>query len=281
MNRLIPVSAVVVTRNEDAVIGRCLDALAGFGEVVVVDSASSDRTAQLAREKGARVFPFYWNGRYPKKRQWTLDNIDFAFDWVFFVDADEVVTPALCSEISRLFGKGAPKRAGYFVKGRYVWNDRVLRFGLKNNKLALINRLYVEFPVVNDLDIPGMGEIEGHYQPVLNERARAEGMKIGSLSRALLHYAHEDMGRWHERHRRYALWQAEMDRRDAWPEEAGLYRQALKLLFRLAPGTPYIAFLHSYVLKLGFLDGVAGMQFASMRKRYYECVKKIAKNLPR
>ncbi len=267
----IPVSAVVVTKNEAANIGRCLDALANFGEIVVVDSASNDGTTRIAREKNARVFPFFWDGRYPKKRQWALDNIDFSYDWIFFVDADEVVTPKLAKEIARLFWKSPPERAGYFVKGRYVLNGRALRFGLKNNKLALIDRRYIEFPVVNDLDIPGMGEIEGHYQPVL--KAEAAGKKIGKLSRSLLHYASEDMTKWQDRHKRYALWQAEMDLRNAWPGEVTGFRKFLKKLFRSLPATPHIAFLHSYILKLGFLDGKEGRELAAMRSHYYSLVK--------
>ncbi len=270
----IPVSAVVVTRNEEANIGRCLEALEEFAEVAVIDSSSSDATTRIALERGARVYPFFWNGRYPKKRQWALDNIDFAHKWIFFVDADEVVTPKLVREIKRLFRK-PPPCAGYFVKGRYVLGGRELRFGLKNNKLALIDRRHIEFPVVDDLDIPGMGEIEGHYQPVL--KSSSAGMRIGNLSAPLLHYATEDMDKWHERHNRYAVWQAEVERRGVLPGEVTPFRAALKRIFRNNPCAGELAFVHSYLLKLGFLDGRAGIRLALLRKIYYAQVRKIGR----
>jgi glycosyltransferase involved in cell wall biosynthesis len=165
----IPVSAIIVAKNEEANIGRCLEALSGFDEIVIVDSNSQDATVKIARDKGARIFPFYWNGRYPKKRQWALENIDISHDWVFFVDADEVVTQKLSKSIKRIFENGTPRYVGYFIKGCYVWKGKLLSFGMTNNKLALFDRRYIEFPLVNDLDIPGMGEIEGHYQPVLKK----------------------------------------------------------------------------------------------------------------
>ena len=111
----IPLSAVVVTKNEEARIAQCLEALSDFDEVVVVDSESRDATCDVAREMGARVENFKWNGAYPKKRQWCLDHLELRYDWVFFVDADEIVTPEVVAEIVALFESGDPKKAGFFV----------------------------------------------------------------------------------------------------------------------------------------------------------------------
>lgn len=116
----IPVSVLVVTKNEAKNIARCLEALEDFSQVIVIDSYSTDRTCNIAREYGAEVVLFDWNGKYPKKRQWALSGVNIGYNWVFWVDADEVVTPELVQEIHKIFACGEPRKSGYFVKGRYV-----------------------------------------------------------------------------------------------------------------------------------------------------------------
>jgi glycosyltransferase involved in cell wall biosynthesis len=262
----IPVSAVVMTRNEARAIDRCLRALADFAEVVVVDSASTDATREIAAARKARVVDYTWDGRYPKKKGWCLERLELAHDWVFLVDADEVVTPALAAAIARA---DMDSHAGFFIRGRYVWGGTLLRHGTANAKLALVNRRCMAFPVVDDLDLP-MGEVEGHYQPVL--RAGAPRTCIGVLSPALLHYACQDRAAWDARHERYAAWERGMNARGAWPPDPVPWRQAAKRAFRALPCRGLIAFAHSYIWKLGFLDGRAGLDFALARRRYYRMV---------
>lgn len=268
----IPVSVVVVTKNEERNITRCLEALIAFEEIVVVDSGSMDKTAFLARTHGARVVNFWWNGRYPKKRQWCLNQIRLMHSWVFFVDADEVVQPKQISEIRTLFSSGQPDCAGYFVPGQYVWQEKLLSFGLRNNKLCLFDRRKMEFPVVDDLNIRGMGEIEGHYQPVL-KAAYQQNEKIGQIRHALVHYACKNEQDWSDRHVRYAEWERGMNRKNAWPKDPVIVRQYAKLLFRSLPFRPILAFFQSYVFNFGFLDGRAGISFAQSRYRYYTMIK--------
>ena len=271
----IPVSCVVVTKNEGARIARCLEALTEFDEVVVVDSGSDDATYGIAREIGARVESFVWNGRYPKKRQWCLDCLNLVHDWVFFVDADEVVSADVVRDIVALFQSGEPEEAGFFVAADYVWQGKLLHYGLKNNKLALFDRQRVEFPVVDDLDIEGMGEIEGHYQPVLKEGYAAD--RIGQLQAKMVHDACDDVEAWEARHLRYARWEVGMNARDAWPEDPVRWRQSLKRFFRGFLFRDVVAFLHCYVLKFGFLDGAAGLDFAVSRARYYRMISAVSK----
>jgi len=266
----IPVSVIVVTKNEETRIAQCLEALSGFDEVIVVDSNSVDDTYEIARGTDLRAVSFEWNGEYPKKRQWCLDNLKLAHEWVFFVDADEIVTSEVMDEIAALFECGGPHDAGYFVRARYIWKGRMLRHGLCNNKLALFDRRRLHFPVVDDLNINGMGEIEGHYQPVLKEGYAADG--IGQLTNKILHKIESDMAAWEARHLRYAEWEAGMNAREAWPQDPDMWRQCLKRVFRSLPMRDMFAFLHCYVLKLGFLDGLAGFDFARSRARYYRMI---------
>lgn len=260
---MIPVSVIVTTKDEASNLPRCLAALDDFGEVIVVDSHSMDGTADTARAAGAVVVLYKWNGQYPKKRQWCLDHLPTRHEWIFFIDADEVVTPELAAAIRALFAAG-PGQDGYFVRGRYVSGGRPLRFGLHNNKLALFRRGAFSFPVIDDLDLP-MGEIEGHYQPVGSTR-------IGQIRPPLLHYADEDPARWIARHEKYALWEAGMIRGNRWPADPVPLRQAMKRLFRALPARGLAAFIHAYLLKGGILSGAAGWRQARDRRRYYNMV---------
>lgn len=269
---LIPVSVIVVTKNEEKRIGDCLRALQDFDEIIVVDSGSSDKTKEISENCGARVVDFKWNGQYPKKRQWILDHVPSKNPYIFFVDADEIVTPELIHEIRQLDFSAA----GYFVKGRYVFEGHELKFGLKNNKLVLFDRNKIEFPVVDDLDLAGMGEIEGHYQPVLKVLFQRE--IIGQLRCCLLHRAYEDARAWQARHERYAQWEVDMNVRKAWPNENSRRRRILKELFRAMPFRPFVAFIHCYVLKAGFLDGAAGFRFALSRGAYYLMISRASRN---
>ncbi len=262
------ITVIVVTKNEADCIARCLAALADFDDVRVVDSYSADGTAEIARKCGAQVTDFQWNGQYPKKRQWCLENLPDLRDWVLWIDADEEMTPALSAEIA-----ACDRRcAGYFVQGQHMFEGKLLRYGLRNNKLAFFNRHKVEFPVVDDLSIDGMGEIEGHYQPVLKDSGW-----VGVLKNALVHHAYEKG--WKQRHERYAVWQAEVERRGVLPRDVSAMRRFAKAVFGMMPFRPFAAFAYSYVVKAGFLDGVAGLRFAQSRALYYQLIQKECKSL--
>jgi glycosyltransferase involved in cell wall biosynthesis len=253
-----------MTYDEQRNIVACLDSLTAFDEVFVVDSNSADDTVALAEAKGARVVAFTWNGRYPKKKQWCLDNLPFRNDWVLYVDADERMTPELADEITALMAIG-PARAGYLVRYRYAYAGRLLRFGHQIYKLVLFDRRRGRFLDYDDLDAVNMWEVEGHYQPQIDG-------PVNVLRHRMLHFDHDDLFHYFERHNRYSDWEAVLldkgaisDAREAQP---GL-RRYLKPLWHRLPLRGLIAFLHSYVLLLGFLDGRAGLDFAIARGFYY------------
>lgn len=266
MSDKIPISVIIATRAAADILPRCLNALHPFDEIIIVDTLNGDDTAAIAARYGTNYVSFTWDGGYPKKRQWCLDHLTLSHERIFFVDVDEVVTPELAQEVAGLDWSCA----GYFIRGRYIWDEQPLRHGLMNNKLALLDRRRVRFPVVDDLDIAGMGEIEGHYQPVL---VNADD-KVGQVRTPLLHYAGEEGAQWIARHEGYAQWEAQMIMRDAYPREPDAIRTILKNIFRVAPCRPALAFVHSYIVKGGFLDGARGFKFARSRYRYYRMVSR-------
>ena len=260
----IPVSAIVMTHNEERNIADCLASLNAFDEVFVVDSASTDRTCEIAEESGANIVPFVWSGGYPKKKQWCLENLPFANDWVLYVDADERVTPELAAEIAESM-QDPTDRAGFFVSLDNVFMGRVLRHGHRVLKLVLLDRHKSRFANYDDLDVKNMWEVEGHYQPVVAGRTEV-------LSGRLLHHDHESFYHWIERHNRYSDWEALLRSRGELPRSEDTQpgrRRLLKATFGRLPFKGLVAFLWSYLLRGGFLDGRAGLHFALARGFYY------------
>ena len=259
----IPVSVIVMTKNEESNIAKCLRSARAFDQVFVVDSASTDRTCEIATAMGATVAPFAWNGRYPKKKQWCLEELPFRHDLVLYLDADEEVTPELVDEIRRV--AHAPRHAGYFVGYDYVFLGRVLRHGHRVYKLVLLNRHKARFPERDDLDVANMWEVEGHYQPQVDGR-------VGTLRARMRHEDHASLFHYFERHNRYSDWEARLRARGtllAVAEPQPGARGLLKALFAQLPGKGLVAFLHCYVGRAGFLDGWAGFHYAVARGFYY------------
>src|SRR5471032_1901494 len=92
-----PISILIPAKNERANLRACLESARFAAEVVVVDSGSTDGTREIAAEFGATVVDFQWDGRLPKKKNWALANFPWRHEWVFILDADERITPALAA----------------------------------------------------------------------------------------------------------------------------------------------------------------------------------------
>jgi glycosyltransferase involved in cell wall biosynthesis len=260
----IPVSVIVMTKDEEHNIVACLESLRRFQEVFVVDSASTDGTVELAREHGAQVVDFHWNGGYPKKKQWALDNLPFSHDWVLYVDADETVLPDLASEIAATV-RNPGGHAGFFVGYNYVFMDRVLRWGRRVYKLVLLDRRAARFLDYDDLDAANMWEVEGHYQPEVGGPTRV-------LKHRMLHRDHESLFFYFARHNRYSDWEAVVRENGALvrSEEAQPpMRKTLKKVFDRLPFKGTVLFVFYYFVKLGFLDGRPGFNFALANSFYY------------
>lgn len=95
----VPVTVLIAVKNEEANLARCLAALGQAARVILLDSHSTDRSAAIARNWGCEVVQFDYHGGYPKKRQWALETLEIATDWVMLLDADEVVPAVLWSEL--------------------------------------------------------------------------------------------------------------------------------------------------------------------------------------
>lgn len=257
----IPVSVIVPVRNEAKNLSRCLESLRGFGEIFVIDSQSDDATVEIARSYHAAVVQFFYQGGWPKKRQWALDTLTFLYDWVLLIDADEAMTPSLAEEIRRAIHAG--EADGYYLKLQMFFLDRRLRFsGADFWKLALFRRAKGGYECrLKDQDL-SMADMEVHEHVVING-------KTDRLTNPLTHHNVESLSRYFQKHNEYSNWEAKV-----WfsgEEESGLRpslfgvqaqrRRWLKKHFMGLPGSPILLFLYKYVLCLGFLDGAPGLLY--------------------
>jgi glycosyltransferase involved in cell wall biosynthesis len=264
VSRQIPVTAIVMAKNEERNLAKCLRSVSRFSQVVVVDSNSTDATRSIAESLGADVLLFSWNGRYPKKKQWCLENVPFHHSWVIYVDADEELMAELVNEIELLLSDG-PQHAGYFVGLDYHFHGQILRHGHRVYKLVMFDRTRGRFEDYDDLDATNMWEVEGHYQPQIDGTT-------GILRGRIVHDDHDSLFHYFERHNRYSDWEAVLRNKGCLPREGEPQpgaRGMLKRVFARMPCKGVSAGIYSYFFRLGFLDGRAGLQFAISRGFYY------------
>ena len=253
------ISVLILTLDEEVNIAACLDALPWRDDVWVLDSGSRDETVALARAKGANVVVREFTD-YADQRNAGFA-LPFAHDWLVMLDADERMTPELAAQIEALVRApgdatmACARRRDIFL-GRWLkrssgyptWFARVFRRGTSRVERAI------------------------------NERYVTTG-ETAYLTEHLVHFPfNKGVDWWFERHNRYSSMEAirlTRESRDEPVEWSSLVsadparrRQAAKRLAYLLPGRPFLVFLYLYVLRFGFLDGRAGLAYASMRMAY-------------
>lgn len=267
----LPLSILIPTLNEAANLRDCIASAADAAEIVVVDSGSTDDTCAIARELGARVVPFAWNGRLPKKKNWALEHVDWQHEWVFILDADERLTPPLVDELRQLLANPRPGIDGYYVNRRFWFLDGWLRHCgyYPSWNLRFFRHALGRYETLPEVEDTGSGDNEVH-----------EHVKLDSppayLRGELDHYAFPTLSIWIEKHNRYSNWEAKVDASAAATGEATAARispelarkRRLKQLARRLPFRPTLRFLYHYVFRLGFLDGYRGFVFCRLMGFY-------------
>jgi glycosyltransferase involved in cell wall biosynthesis len=222
---------VLIAKDEEARLGPCLESLSFADEIVVVDSGSTDGTVALARARGARVEVLPWRGFGPTKRA----AVDLArHDLVLNVDCDERVTPALAQELAAL--QAAPELLpAYALPRRTFLGDKEIRHcGWSPDYIVrLFDRRRAEFT-----------------EDLVHERVVARG-EVGRCREALLHHSFRGFGDLIAKLDRYTTLSARQ------LHARGRRAGPLDLAFR-----PAFTFVRTYLLRLGLLDGVEGLEIA-------------------
>jgi len=259
----MPLTVIILTKNEEEAILSCLESVTEADQVLVIDSNSTDRTVEFAQQKGASVINFVWDGQYPKKKQWALQNLEIRNDWVLFLDADEAASALLISELRNLLANPYDIKFGAFVAELdYFFMGKLLRFGHKVKKRALLNRNCCSFPIIDDLHVSNMWEVEGHYQPICNKQ-------VGFLRGKITHLDPDPLFDYFSRHNKYSDWEAELRMNPNMQESVRAARTAQGAFFDKFPGKPLLFFLYSYVFKSGWRDGRVGFNYAVALSFYY------------
>ena len=223
-----PVSAVVIALNEEKNIAACLDSLRWADEIVVVDSGSADGTREVARRYTDKVYELPWKGFGPQK-QAAVEKA--SHDVVFNVDCDERVTPGLAEEIGGILS--APGMAAAYTVPRrtFVGGKEIRHCGWYPDRTTrLLDRTRARF---SDDIVHERVEVSGETRPLRNP---------------LLHYPFSGIGDILVKMNRYS----DLSARQMF--EQGRRCGVLDLTLR-----PAFAFLKTYLLRLGFLDGVEGL----------------------
>jgi glycosyltransferase involved in cell wall biosynthesis len=265
-SRVLPVTVIIPVRNEARNLPRCLAALRDVGEIYVVDSQSTDETCSIAESSGAKVVQFHYQGGWPKKRQWAMDSLPIAFDWILLLDADEVLTAELAAEI-----RGAIKNpvvAAYRICLQMYFLGKLLRHGDASFwKVSLFRKGKARFECrLKDQD-SSMADMEVH------EHVIADG-PTAALRHPLVHHNVESLSRYIQKHNEYSNWEAQVllqqeaevgeMRADFFGTQAQRRRWLKRKLYRL-PGSPLLLFFYRYVFRFGFLDGIPGLIYCGFQ----------------
>ena len=253
------VSILILTKNEEINLERCIQSVAWSDDVVIYDSFSDDRTVDIAERLGARVVQREFDN-YANQRNAAL-LLDFKYPWILMVDADECVSPELRNEmLSTLESVPASvamfqmRRKDYFF-GRWIkhasayptWFGRLVRKGAVR------------------------------VEREINEEYHTSG-ETRQLEAHLIHYPFsKGIAYWFERHNRYSSMEAsalidevagKFCMSALWNRDATVKRKAMKQLAYRLPGRPLIVFLYLYFFRLGLLDGMPGFRYSIMRSMY-------------
>ena len=263
-------SVLILTLNEERDLPRCLASAAGCDDLVVLDSGSSDRTAELARAAGARVFTRRFDD-FAGQRNYAQREIPFRHRWVFHLDADERLTPALLAECASASAREDVD--GFLVAPKMLFGGRWLPHC---TDYPAYQARFVRAPEFRFVQV-------GHGQ------REAPEMRLGRLEANYLHeLVSGGVEEWLEKHRRYARAEARLHRSTdapSWRELCGgarlERRRALKRLSYALPCRPALRFLYQYVLRGGWLDGRAGLRYCLLLARYEGFAAREAKLLRR
>jgi len=258
------IQVLIPTFNEELNLPHALSSVIGWADkVFVVDSESTDRTREIAEQAGAHVVVQKWLG-YAKQKNWALDNLPLTTDWVFILDADESITPELRDEMLAIAARPASSipEAGFYVNRLTKFMGSPIRHAgfFPSYNLRLFKR--------------GLARYE---QRDVHEHMLVDGPTT-RLNKYMLHEDRRGLEHFIAKHNRYSTLEArELVRDQHRPKgelaeklERGIaIRRWLKrnVLPRL-PLSGFWRFLYMYFLRLGILDGAAGLRFCLLLSTY-------------
>lgn len=255
-------SVLILTLDEEVNLPRCLASIRGCDDIVVLDSGSKDRTVEIAREAGARVFVRAFD-TFAQQRNYAQREIPFRHPWVLHLDADERLSVPMRHECGGVIG--FQDVDGFLAAAKIRWDGKWVR---RSSKFPQLRVRFVRAPEFQFVDGPDGARAAAH-------------MRMGELCTSLDHDASlRTETELLQRHRRYAAHLARHHRdtgahapvTDASSRKSACRESARRRLWYALPFRPTLKFLYRYVLCGGFLEGGAGFNYCRQLARYEDLI---------
>ena len=245
-----PITAIILTYNEELNLENCLKSIADLvSEIIVVDSYSTDSTEQIAKRYGAKFVQHKFVNQ-AEQFNWALDNLEIKGDWILKLDADEYLTEELKEEVSFFLNPLTPEINGYYIKRRVYFLGRWIKHGGYYPRWFL--RLWRK----------GKGRSE---QRQMDEHIVLLEGKAENLKNDFVDDNKKGLKDWISKHRKYAL-------REAMDIKNGNFGETKRrnFYYKLPPFLRvFIYFIYRYFFQLGFLDGWEGTRFHFLHGFWY------------
>lgn len=260
-----PITIIIHAKDEERNLPFALKSVIGrFQKVIVVDAGSTDRTREIARDAGAEVVPITGDRTtLVRQRNWALSNVTFPTDWVFTLDADETVPDDLFEEVRRIAENPVVEFDGYWVRYKEVvfgrWIKRANIYPNYVLRLFRAGQAHYEDRSVNAhllIRSGRTGYLQAHF---IHDDRRGFAAYIKRLSGITVVEANS-VGEIQEEGEGKNLLRANLFSRNF-----GERRRALKRIFYRLPFRPLFIFCYLYFIRLGILEGRAGLYFALYR----------------
>jgi glycosyltransferase involved in cell wall biosynthesis len=225
-----PISVIIPTYNESLHIREAMSTIDWADEIIIVDSYSTDSTAEIAEKLGAKVFERSYSGPADQKN-WAIPHAKN--EWVLLLDADERVPQQLAKEIQTILSSAEITKDCFWIPRQNFFLGRKVNYsGWQGDAVVRLIRR----------------DVCRYDDKQVHEEIATEGLRVGKLKNKLLHYTFKDSNHYLDKIRRYGEWSA-LDHLDKTPKVTG-FHLFIKPLFR---------FFKHYIVKRGFLDGQVGL----------------------
>jgi glycosyltransferase involved in cell wall biosynthesis len=228
------ISVIILTKNEEENIAQCLDSVSWCDEKIIIDDHSTDKTVEIAKKKGAKVFIHSMYNDFSQQRNFGLEKANG--DWLLFIDADERVSSSLWYEIMQRTSDSFDESSGYYIKRQDTMWGKLLKHGEVGNITIL------------RLAKKGVGKWEGK----VHEQWKVHG-KTQLLKNPLDHFPHPSISEFLREINYYTDLRAEE-----------LFNKRVKSTWLSVIVYPKTKFVLNYFFKRGFQDGLPGFVFAMM-----------------
>ena len=263
MSTVLDLTIAIPVRNEAANLPGCLAAIGDdlASHIVVIDSGSTDATVAIAQKAGAKVINFVWNGQFPKKRNWFLQNYTPTTKWILFLDADEYLTDNFKIELRAALQDEDSHKVGYWLSYTVYFLGKQLKGGYPLRKLALFRVGAGEYERINEQQWSQL-DMEVHEHPILQG-------EVGTLHSKIDHQDFRGVSHYVLKHNEYAAWEAARFLKNSTIDSGWTWKQRLKYRLMQSIWIGPVYFCGSFLLLGGFRDGARGLAFAVLKMSYF------------